>query len=53
MDRQYEMNNNADLDNGVYHKVDEEEEEEKKDNSLENSFQKESMHSQEEEVDGQ
>ena len=33
IDKQYEMNNNADLDNGVYHKVDEEDkekEEEKK-----------------------
>ena len=26
VDRQYEMNNNADLDNGVYHKVDDDEE---------------------------
>ena len=25
IDRQYEINNNADLDNGVYHKLDEEE----------------------------
>lgn len=24
IDRQYELNNNADLDNGVYHKVEEE-----------------------------
>lgn len=28
IDRQYEINNNADLDNGVYHKVDEEEKKE-------------------------
>ena len=27
IDKQYEINNNADLDNGVYHKYDEEEEE--------------------------
>lgn len=27
IDKQYEINNNADLDNGVYHKVDDEEEE--------------------------
>lgn len=26
IDKQYEINNNADLDNGVYHKFDEEEE---------------------------
>jgi hypothetical protein len=31
IDRQYENNNNADLDNGVYHKFDEDEENEKKD----------------------
>jgi hypothetical protein len=30
VDKQYEVNNNAELDNGVYHKFDEEEEEEKK-----------------------
>lgn len=29
IDRQYEINNNADLDNGVYHKFDEDEEENK------------------------
>jgi hypothetical protein len=29
IDRQYEINNNADLDNGVYHKADDEEEEKK------------------------
>lgn len=28
IDRQYEINNNADLDNGVYHKLDEENKEE-------------------------
>jgi hypothetical protein len=28
IDRQYEINNNADLDNGVYHKIEEEEKKE-------------------------
>mmetsp|Transcript_32003 Transcript_32003/g.31301 ORF Transcript_32003/g.31301 Transcript_32003/m.31301 type:complete len:192 (+) Transcript_32003:1592-2167(+) len=44
INRQYEMNNNAELDNGVYHQDDEEEEENKekkeKVNSLETSFDK-------------
>lgn len=31
IDKQYEINNNADLDNGVYHKYDEEEEEQQRD----------------------
>jgi len=60
-DKQYEMNNNADLDNGVYHKVDEEEkkEEENKeqnthnsrssDDSLKGSFNKETIRSEEDE----
>jgi hypothetical protein len=30
IDKQYEINNNAELDNGVYHKFDEEEEEKNK-----------------------
>mmetsp|Transcript_15985 Transcript_15985/g.11531 ORF Transcript_15985/g.11531 Transcript_15985/m.11531 type:complete len:322 (-) Transcript_15985:42-1007(-) len=38
INRQYEQNNNAELDNGVYHQDDEEEE--KKANSLETSFDK-------------
>jgi len=40
IDRQYEMNNNAELDNGVQHADDEEEEEEKafKNHSIETSF---------------
>lgn len=42
INRQYEMNNNAELDNGVYHQDDEEEEKEKKGKmaSLETSFDK-------------
>ena len=44
INRQYEMNNNAELDNGVYHQDDEEDEENKekkeKVNSLETSFDK-------------
>lgn len=50
IDRQYELNNNADLDNGVYHKVEEDEaaaedikKEDKKDDSqdsLQSSFNK-------------
>ena len=31
IDKQYEVNNNAELDNGVYHKADDEEEENKND----------------------
>lgn len=39
VDRAYEMNNNGQLDNGVYHQDSESEEEKKgKGNSLENSF---------------
>ncbi len=65
IDRQYEMNNNADLDNGVYHKVEEQEEEKKNDgkgggdnnkkdhensdDSLQSSFNKESIRSEEDE----
>jgi len=54
IDRQYEMNNNEDLDNGVYHKFAEEEKNDKspeieKGNSLENSFQNESVCSDDEE----
>lgn len=34
IDRQYELNNNADLDNGVYHQDDEDEEENKNETGL-------------------
>lgn len=55
IDKQYEINNNAELDNGVYHKYEEEEnkEEEKKndldssDDSLRTSFDKETIRSDE------
>lgn len=50
IDKQYEVNNNAELDNGVYHKFAEEEEEKnnkkdeinESDDSLQSSFNKES-----------
>jgi hypothetical protein len=46
IDKQYEINNTAELDNGVYHKFEEEKVEEKKDpnsdDSLQSSFNKES-----------
>ena len=53
INRQYELNNNAELDNGVYHQEDEEEEskenekekKKKKDNSLETSFDKDGINS--------
>lgn len=62
VDKQYEMNNNADLDNGVYHKVENEEEKKEDDNkdqplkthhssddSLKGSFNKETIRSEEDE----
>ena len=49
IDKQYELNNNKELDNGVYHKCEEEDGKDKKDNklgesddSLQSSFNKES-----------
>lgn len=36
IDKQYEINNNADLDNGVYHKFDDDEEENNENANKEN-----------------
>lgn len=59
IDKQYEINNNAELDNGVYHKLDEEEEKatecklkkdlNSSDDSLQTSFAKETIQSDEDE----
>jgi hypothetical protein len=38
IDRQYERNNNADLDNGVYHKVDEQPKEHGPPNAVSDTF---------------
>ena len=43
IDRQYEANNNAELDNGVYHQEDEEEEEKAKEEASKAKSKKESL----------
>ena len=50
IDRQYEANNNAELDNGVYHQDSEEEKEggERKNTSIETSFDKDKRKSEDE-----
>jgi hypothetical protein len=48
IDKQYEINNNADLDNGVYHKFDDDEEENNENGNKENENSDEKNESQSE-----
>jgi hypothetical protein len=53
IDRQYEINNNADLDNGVYHKFDEDEENKDEQQNGESSKSSESDEKEEDKEEGE
>jgi hypothetical protein len=51
IDKQYEINNNADLDNGVYHKMDDEQQDEQLEEPQEENVESELNYNEQDEVD--